>query len=88
MSKKTIAVALAAMSVFCTHLAFAQKAGYDEKRTDSGQDVVFKDADVLDASQFGSQGARIQVMPQPKRVLLLRPRTQFVTEMLKSVEAL
>ena len=49
--------------------------------------IVFKD-DPLAAGGFGPHDARIMVMPTPKRVMLVRPRTQFVTEMLKSVEAL
>jgi len=86
MRPRNLAGALAAMCVLCTNLAFAQD--YSETKTGDDQNVVFKDGDVLDASQFGDPTTRIQVMPQPKRVLLLRPRTQFVTELLKSVESL
>ena len=61
-------------------VGMANQVGKDEN-------VTFKD-DILDAHGFGAGDVRIRVMPAPKRVLLLRPRTQFVTEMLKSVEAL
>jgi len=89
MSKKLAAAALAAMCVFCTNIALADgTSGYDEKQTGKDQTIEFKDADVLDARAMGEGDMRIRVMPQPKRVVLLRPRTQFVTELLKSVEAL
>ena len=88
MRKRPLTLAAAAICVFCTNIAFAQDKSYTETNTGSGQDVTFTDADVLNASQFDGGGAVIRVAPSPKRVLLLRPRTQFVTELLKSVEAL
>jgi len=84
--KKLVAAAAAAVCVLCTNLALAEDT-YVENTSGKDQNVVFKD-DPLAAGQFGPHDARIMVMPQPKRVMLLRPRTQFVTEMLKSVEAL
>jgi hypothetical protein len=84
--KFRVAAAVAAISVLCTNLAFAEET-FVENQTGKDQNVIFKD-DVLAAGQFGPNDARILVMPTPKRVMLLRPRTQFVTEMLKSVEAL
>jgi hypothetical protein len=86
MIRKLFAVAVAATCVLSAPSAFADDT-YTETRTGTNQNVVFKD-DVLDAHQFGGNDIRIRVMPSPKRVMLLRPRTQFVTEMLKSVEAL
>ena len=88
MSKTLAAAAAAAMCVFCTNLAFADDTStYVENQNGKDQNIQFKD-DVLDAHGFGAGDVTIRVMPAPKRVLLLRPRTQFVTEMLKSVEAL
>jgi hypothetical protein len=88
MSKRTLAAAVAAMCVFCTNLAFADDTStYVANQVGKDENVTFKD-DILDAHGFGAGDVRIRVMPAPKRVLLLRPRTQFVTEMLKSVEAL
>lgn len=89
MSKKMLAVVTAAMCVFCTNLAFADDTNktYVENQDGKDQNIQFKD-DILDAHGFGAGDVTIRVMPAPKRVLLLRPRTQFVTEMLKSVEAL
>ncbi len=85
--KRTLAAAVAAIVVLCSNLALADDTGYTENNVGKDQSVVFKD-DILDAHQFGAGDTQIRVMPSPKRVLLLRPRTQFVTEMLKSVEAL
>lgn len=88
MSKRTLAAAVAAMCVFCTNLAFADDTKpFVETQAGSDQNVIFKD-DILAAGGFGPNDVRIRVAPTPKRVMLLRPRTQFVTEMLKSVEAL
>ncbi len=84
--KRTLAAAIAAIVVLCSNLALADDT-YVENVTGKDQNVVFKD-DPLAAGQFGPNDARIMVLPSPKRVMLLRPRTQFVTEMLKSVEAL
>ena len=47
----------------------------------------FKD-DVLQAGGFGPRDARLHVVPHAARDVLIRPRTQFVAEMLKSVENL
>jgi hypothetical protein len=44
--------------------------------------------DPLNALNDGVVIPRIVVRPGPVRVMLLRPRTSFVTEMLKSVEVL
>jgi hypothetical protein len=76
-------------SVVVSTAALADGTGYTEtgNTTTGDQNVVFKD-DPLAAGGFGPKDARITVVPSPKRVMLLRPRTQFVQEMLKSVEAL
>jgi hypothetical protein len=46
------------------------------------------DDDALNALGNDAQGMVLRVRPGAARVLLLRPRVQFVTEMLQSVEAL
>ena len=84
--RKHLAVAVAAMGVLCTNLAWADDT-YSETQNGADQSVVFKD-DPLGAGGFGPHDVRITVMPSPKRVTLIRPRTQFVTELLKSVEAI
>jgi hypothetical protein len=52
-----------------------------------GYGYKFKD-DPLQAGGFGPRDARLRVVPHAGRSLLIRPRTQFVAEMLKSVEDL
>ena len=54
---------------------------------DSGYGYEFTD-DPLNAGGFGRNDATIRVRPGPVRTTLIRPRTSFVPEMLKSVENL
>ena len=84
--KRTVTAAVAAIVVLCSNLALADQT-YTENNTGNDQNVVFKD-DPLAAGGFGPNDIHIKVIGAPKRVVLLRPRTQFVTEMLKSVEQL
>ena len=46
------------------------------------------DDDPLNAGGFGPNDATIRVRPKAARTTLIRPRTSFVAEMLKSVENL
>ena len=62
--------------------AAPEKAGKD-----SGYGYEFSD-DPLNAGGFGPNDATIRVRPGPVRTTLIRPRTSFVPEMLKSVENL
>jgi hypothetical protein len=74
-----------------SQVAFAQAAGGggDIKTTDTkeGYGYNFTD-DPLSAGGFGPNDATIRVRPGPVRTTLIRPRTSFVPEMLKSVENL
>jgi hypothetical protein len=71
------------MLLFATE-AFAQgKSGKKEE----GYGYDFSD-DPLNAGGFGPHDATIRVRPGPIRTTLIRPRTSFVPEMLKSVENL
>ncbi|CAN5791425.1 hypothetical protein BH09MYX1_BH09MYX1_47080 [soil metagenome] len=82
------AAALAAVTVvFSCTIAFADDNGYVENGVNGDQNVVFKD-DPLAALENNPKDFVIRVPASPKRVMLLRPRTQFIQEMLKSVEAL
>ena len=54
---------------------------------DEGYGYEFSD-DPLAAGGFGPSDATIRVRPGPVRTTLIRPRTSFVPEMLKSVENL
>lgn len=57
------------------------------KKKEEGYGYEFSD-DPLNAGGFGPQDATIKVRPGPVRTTLIRPRTSFVPEMLKSVENL
>lgn len=63
--------------------AFAQEGGGDG----DGYGYEFDD-DPLNAGGFGPNDATIRVRPRAARTTLIRPRTSFVPEMLKSVENL
>lgn len=58
-----------------------------KKGKDDGYGYEFTD-DPLNAGGFGPNDATIRVRPGPVRTTLIRPRTSFVPEMLKSVENL
>jgi hypothetical protein len=64
--------------------AAAGGAAGDKK---DGYGYEFSD-DPLSAGGFGPNDATIRVRPGPVRTTLIRPRTSFVPEMLKSVENL
>ena len=91
--RKSLAVAaFALIALFATTASAQTKTtttgdGFMDQTDKDGQRVMFKD-DPLAAENRGSTGATILVRPTAARVGLLRPRVQFVTEMLKSVENL
>ena len=78
-----VGVALAAL-VLTTGSAFAQTK---ESQTSDGYGYSFED-DPLNAGGFGPNDATIRVRKTAARTTLIRPRTTFVPEMLKSVENL
>lgn len=83
-STRVGAALFGAMSVLLiSSVALAQ--GKDKK--DDGYGYEFSD-DPLNAGGFGPNDATIRVRPGPVRTTLIRPRTTFVPEMLKSVENL
>ncbi len=86
-SKFALSVVAAGLSLLIAAPAFAQEAaaagGGDEKK--EGYGYEFED-DPLNAGGFGPNDATIKVRPKAARTTLIRPRTSFVTEMLKSVE--
>jgi hypothetical protein len=92
MNKSFVAGLLVVSAVLLPTAAFAQKPGAgpaaasatsDGKTGDYG--YKFED-DPLSAGGFGPNDATIRVRPGPVRTTLIRPRTSFVPEMLKSVE--
>ena len=64
--------------------AFAQDAA--ETKEDTGDYGYEFDDDPLNAGGFGPNDATIKVRARAARTTLIRPRTSFVPEMLKSVE--
>ncbi|MGD0529658.1 MAG: hypothetical protein ABSE49_31265 [Polyangiaceae bacterium] len=71
--------------------SFAQDApaagGAAGGKPEGGGDYGYKfEDDPLSAGGFGPSDATIRVRPGPVRTTLIRPRTSFVPEMLKSVE--
>lgn len=68
--------------------AFASAAAAQNVKETKGADsygYTFDD-DPLNAGGFGPNDATIRVRPKAARTTLIRPRTSFVPEMLKSVE--
>lgn len=63
------------------------KADAKSSKGEDGYGYEFAD-DPLAAGGFGPNDATIRVRPGPVRTTLIRPRTSFVPEMLKSVENL
>jgi len=66
-------------------LTLAPSAWADNSDSDEGYGYIFKD-DPLDGAGYDPNGDMLRVRPPPGRTMLIRPRTQFVVEMLKSVE--
>lgn len=97
--KRVIIGFIAAAFLLTSASAFAQQPGAapgggaaGAKATGGGKEgegygYEFSD-DPLAAGGFGPNDATIRVRPGPVRTTLIRPRTSFVPEMLKSVENL
>jgi hypothetical protein len=81
------ALALGALTFAVAPAAFAQAGGAAAKDTKSDEGYGYEfDDDPLNAGGFGPNDATIRVRPRAARTTLIRPRTSFVPEMLKSVE--
>ena len=99
MKAKRVFGAVAAAVLLLSSASFAQAppasggapaaggAGAKAGGKDEGYGYEFSD-DPLAAGGFGPTDATIRVRPGPVRTTLIRPRTSFVPEMLKSVENL
>lgn len=88
LSTTVLATTLAMAVVSISASAFAQeKEGVKSSDSKEGYGYEFTD-DPLAAGGFGPNDATIRVRPGPVRATLIRPRTTFVPEMLKSVENL
>lgn len=91
MRRPFVAVCVTACTLLIAGSAAAQttpqKADYVEQKTDSGQAVIFLD-DPLKAGGLEQGGYIIETRGRFWRVGLLRPRLNFVPELLKSGESL
>jgi hypothetical protein len=85
------AFAFVALLVVTTSAIAQDKAAAGAPKVTGGKEdsygYEFTD-DPLSAGGFGPNDATIRVRPGPVRTTLIRPRTSFVPEMLKSVENL
>jgi len=79
-----LAVFLLASSAFAQDAAVAKDSPGGDKGAE-GYGYEFSD-DPLAAGGFGPNDATIKVRPKAARTTLIRPRTHFIPEMLKSVE--
>ncbi len=94
LAKKMLVIgSLAAVTLSLSAESYAQEAGGGagvSTTTGGGGangDYGYKfEDDPLAAGGFGPSDATIRVRPGPVRTTLIRPRTSFVPEMLKSVE--
>ena len=86
-NKIVLSALVAAGALLVTSSVFAQDKGVATTDTKEGYGYNFTD-DPLSAGGFGPNDATIRVRPGPVRTTLIRPRTSFVPEMLKSVENL
>jgi hypothetical protein len=88
-AKVALSVVAAGLTLLLAAPAFAQDekaaAGAAAGGDKEGYGYEFED-DPLNAGGFGPNDATIKVRPRAARTTLIRPRTSFVTEMLKSVE--
>jgi len=80
-------VSLAGIAIGAAVLAASGLALAQDKEKGEGYGYEFDD-DPLSAGGFGPNDATIRVRPRAARTTLIRPRTSFVPEMLKSVENL
>ncbi len=81
--RRALAIAVGIVTFAVSATAFAQIE--KEEKGDDGYGYTFSD-DPLNAGGFGPNDATIRVRPRAARTTLIRPRTSFVPEMLKSVE--
>jgi hypothetical protein len=77
-----------AVLVFLAASGMTYSARADPTKTDENYGYVFIDPDKLSGDASVVTAVPIRVQKHMHREVLLRPRVQFVTEMLKSVEGL
>ena len=87
LARFAVVAAVAGAALFASSAAFAQGVKSSDGADSEGYGYEFAD-DPLSAGGFGPTDATIRVRPGPVRRTLIRPRTSFVPEMVKSVEQL
>jgi hypothetical protein len=85
--KLPLQACLLALAIVAPLPARADPSEVPAARTENGYKYVFKD-DPLAATSGAPVGALIRVVPGAARQVLIRPRTNFVPELLKSTESL
>jgi hypothetical protein len=84
--KKIIALLIGVILILVTGLAHAEaNKTINNVGKEEGYGYEFDD-DPLNAGGFGPNDSVIKVRPRAARTTLIRPRTSFVPEMLKSIE--
>lgn len=85
---KTLASSVVITGVVLSLTTAASAQGVTETAaSDDGYGYEFED-DPLSAGGFGPNDSRIRVRRGAQRSTLIKPRTQFISELLKSVENL
>ncbi len=84
---KKLAISLLSAGLVLSVPAVASAQDIKESKGDDGYGYEFDD-DPLSAGGFGPNDARIRVRRGAQRATLIRPRTHFIPELLKSVENL
>ncbi len=85
LKKISLTLILVALSLGVVSVASAQDA--KDSAGGDGYGYEFED-DPLSAGGFGPNDSRIRVRRGAQRSTLIKPRTQFIVELLKSVENL
>jgi len=86
--KKLVACAFALSTLALSGAALAQEGSDYATSTDKDGYTVKFDDDLLDAPGLDSNAPLLKVRPMAARTTLIRPRTSFVPELLKSVDTL
>lgn len=86
MTRSRMLVTALTCGLFTALVAPSVFAQATETKEDTGDYGYEFDDDPLNAGGFGPNDATIKVRARAARTTLIRPRTSFVPEMLKSVE--
>ncbi len=85
--KLAASLLLGSVCLFTSSVALADEDFKASPQDEDGYTVEFR-PDFLDGAGLDGSGPLIVVRPPSARTLLIRPRTSFVTELLKTVENL